>query len=262
MSKPATPDHSALFEALYASDLVYKPDCWKLCGDAHCCNFERFKPRFRLLARGRHELPLLPGEFEFLVSKGWDRQFQDYDRNVTDYDFGEGSVRLETVASLRHSCLCDHGTRTVICRFYPLLPVFDIDGKLTGTEVVGVYDELERLDALEPACRLGELPFEQLNLFLRMCGILASSPLFLFHLAAYRAAKRHVFSRLASAREATQKSAFTLFESAYLRRRLFDHDQLKAELAALKRAYDERYGAAFSQALAGRASAPAAPLTA
>ena len=251
------PDHlAALFESLYATDLVYKQDCWKLCGDAHCCSFSRHKARFRMLARGgSQDLPLLPGEFDFLQSKGWQQQFHDYERHTTVYDFGEGSLALDMVSSRRPGCACDHDTRTVVCRLYPLLPVFDLDGRLVGTEALGTYEELEALEGMAPACQVSALPFEQLKLFLRICELLASSPAFLFHLAAYRAAERHVFGRLAETRAATGKSAFALFEGAFLRRRLFDHAALKAELARLKHDFEQRYGERFTSEM--RALQPA-----
>ena len=57
----------SVFETIYSTDLVYAPDCWKLCGDAHCCNFMRYKSKMSILGKNLfQELPLLPGEFEFL----------------------------------------------------------------------------------------------------------------------------------------------------------------------------------------------------
>lgn len=255
---PAAADATALFERLYATDLVYQPECWKLCGDAHCCSFARHKAKFRVLARGgSQDLPLLPGEFEFLRGKGWQSQFQDFDRHRTPYDFGPATVWLDTVSSRRPGCACDHDTRTVICRLYPLLPVFDLDGRLTGTEVIGVYEELEQLDAMAPACQISAIPFAQMALFLRICELIACDPVLLFHLAAYRAAKRHVARRLGEDKARTGKSAFALFEGAFLRQRLVDHAQLKAELAGLYASFERQYGGRFAAAMA-RLRAPAA----
>ena len=238
---------TALFERIYQTDLVYQPDCWQLCGDAHCCNFSRYKARFKLLSRPDvHELPLLPGEFEFLESKQWHLQFQTFERKQVHYDFGNGSVCFESVVSRRPGCVCDHATRTVICRLYPLLPVFEIDGTVVGTEALGVYEELEKVEALDRACRISALDFEQLNRFLAICRLLGSDPVLLFHVMAYRAAKRHAASRLAAAKATTAKSAFALFEAAVLRRRLFDHTILKPQLATLYAAFAERYGDAFT----------------
>lgn len=241
-----THDRAALFEALYSTDLVYQADCWKLCGDAHCCSFKRYKSRFRIVGRGdTQDLPLLPGEFDFLEAKGWHRQFQDFIRHQQPYDFGPATVVLDTVSSHRPGCRCDHDTRTVICRLYPLLPVFDVDGRLVGTEAMGVFEELEQIEGLAPACQISALPFAQINLFLRICELLASDPVVLFHLAAYRAAKRHVFRRLADAKAKTGKSAFALYEAAFLRSRLIDQAVLKAELAEVYGKFEARYGNPF-----------------
>lgn len=241
------PHLQSCFESLYATDLVYQKDCWKLCGDAHCCNFRRYKAKVPLLAQdGSHDLPLLPGEFEFLESKGWQQQFQDFNRKQGTYDFGTGSVSFNTITSRRAGCVCDHDTRTVICRLYPLLPVFDLEGRLVGTEVIGLYEELEQLEGMAPACQISALPFDQVKPFLRICELLGSNSAFLFHFAAYRAAKRHVFQRLAEQKATTGKSAFALFQGAFVRRRLIDHPVLKSELAALKTAFDERHGARFT----------------
>ncbi len=71
------------FEQIYATDLVYVPECWKLCGDAHCCNFARYKSRFKMIGcTPFQELPLLPGEYEFLASKNWLNQFGEHDHVV------------------------------------------------------------------------------------------------------------------------------------------------------------------------------------
>jgi hypothetical protein len=37
------------FDKIYATDLVYRPGCWQLCGDAHCCNFNRYRARFKII---------------------------------------------------------------------------------------------------------------------------------------------------------------------------------------------------------------------
>jgi len=248
-SEPLPRDRfAAVFERVYSLDLVYEPDCWRLCGDAHCCSFARHKARFRLLGTGdrpAQELPLLPGEFDFLESRGWVSQFHDYERKTVRYDFGPGAVTLDTVTSARPGCACDHATRTTVCRLYPLLPVYEAGGALAGTEPLGLYEELEILDGLEPACRIAALPFGQLNLYLELTRLLGDDPALRFHLMAYRLVKRHIAERLGSARATSGKSAFSLFESGFLRRRLLDHPQIKAELAALWEDFASRHGPAF-----------------
>jgi hypothetical protein len=247
-----------LYEAIYSTDLVYRAGCWSLCGDAHCCSFRRHKARFRLMARdGGQELPLLPGEFEFLESRGWTRQFEPFARERTVHDFGPARLVVDRVTSRREGgCACDHGTRTTVCRLYPLLPVLGYDGGLIGTERLGLYEELEALDGAEPACRIDALPFDQLGLFLRIAGLIGGEPVLAFHLEAYRIAKRHVTARLGASLQAPggdgtapRRSAFQAFEGAYLRSKLVDRPALDAELAALWQRLRERHGTAFTERL-------------
>jgi hypothetical protein len=238
----------ALYERLYAIDLVYQQDCFKLCGDAHCCSFARHKRRFGMLAkRPFQELPLLPGEFAFLAARGWLAQFAEHERKASVYAIdARRALLVDAVISMRPGgCACDHDTRPVVCRLYPLLPAIDEAGRLASIEPFGVYEELERLEGLAPACQIHALPLDQLQLLLEVTRLLALSPLVAFHLAAYRVAKRHVFDRLRAARKPGE-SAFGQFEWSMLRKRLFDHDALRAELAALADRYAAHWGAAFA----------------
>ena len=240
---------NADFEQIYQKDLVYVPDCWKLCGDAHCCSFARYKSRFRLIAQTSfQEIPLLPGEYQFLESKNWLTQFGDFDYKVVEYAIDGGVVRAESVVSRRPNCACDHDTRPTICRLYPLLPVFDITGRLIGTELLGIYEELEQIDQMAPACQLTSLPFDQIKGFLAITSQLGLSPISLFYIEAYRLTKRHVADRLAQRRPTAKGDAFTLFESGFIRRNLIDQDLLRGQLGELARSFQQHYGNAISLA--------------
>ena len=46
------------------------------------------------------ELPLLPGEYEFLDSKGWLLQFGDYDHKVTKFEIDDYSLCVFFLSSL------------------------------------------------------------------------------------------------------------------------------------------------------------------
>lgn len=249
---------SELYARLYDIDLVYQPDCYKLCGDAHCCSFARHKQHFRILGKRQfQELPLLPGEYDFLAAQGYLRQFGEFERKASVYALGDGrALYVDSIVSYRTGgCVCDHATRPVVCRLYPVLPVMDELGQLTGIEPFGVYEELEVIAQQEAACQIRSLPLAQLELWLAFSRALAESPLIAFHLAAYRIAKRHVSERLAQARKPGE-NVFAQFEWALLRKRLFDHASLRAELVQLAARYRDRWGERFvlpSEAEAGAA---------
>lgn len=246
------------FEIIYSTDLVYRENCWKLCGDAHCCNFTRYKSQFKLMRSHAQELPLLPGEFEFLKGKGWLAQFGDFDHKVAPFQAGQFMFQAESIVSRREGgCVCDHDTRPTICRLYPLLPVFRLtarDGEagaqllLTGVERVAIYDDFEQSANLSPACQLDALPFGQVPAFLRIAAALASNPAHALYLEAYRRTKAHVAARVVDrwaatqARTAASGTIFQSFESALLRRQAIDHASLSAEVERVVTDFAERFG--------------------
>jgi hypothetical protein len=247
-----TPDaHSglSLFDEIYSADLRYRAECWQLCGDAHCCSFARYKSRLRIVARTPfQELPLLPNEFEYLAGRGWLAQFGDYDHKVVEVPLRAGTMRVESIVSRRVGCACDQATRPTVCRLYPLLPIFDLDGRVVGTESFGVYEALEEVESLEPACRLTSLPFEELQKFHRIAAAIGRSPVALFYAMAYRLTKAHVRERVREAKARSDADAFLVFARLLMRQRLTDQPALLAELDALAEQFRVRYGAAFALA--------------
>jgi hypothetical protein len=232
----------SIFDAIYQTDLVYESACWKRCGDAHCCNFGRYKQRFKLMAKTPfQELPLLPGEYEYLCANGWDAQFAPFEHRVITFPITGREIRIESIISQRPGCACDHATRPTICRLYPLLPRFNLDGHLLDAEPAGIYEEMERIGGLPSACQLQALPFTQMGPFLTITSALARSPRLLFHMEAYRLTKQHVASRIADRVAATGKDVFSTFEMSFLRDTLIDTGQLRASLDSLAAAFDERY---------------------
>ena len=239
-------EEMSAFDRIYTADLTYIPDCWKLCGDAHCCNFSRYKSRFKLvLKKAFHELLLLPGEYEFLEAKGWLEQFKPYEHRVIEFPIARGVLRIESITSRKPGCACEHATRPVICRLYPLLPVFDVAGRLTAIERLTIYEEMETIGGLPSACQITALPFEQSNTFLNMTTELGRNVKHLFYLAAYRAAKNHVAKRLAKTRAENNKDIFAIFENAFMRRQLIDQTELRTELDAMAEKFASHYGAQF-----------------
>lgn len=239
--------HEAALDQLYSSNLLYVPECWKLCGDAHCCGFSRYKARFKILtSQPFQSLPMLPGEYDYLQAKGWTSQFGEHERRVTEYAIDDRVIRAEEVVSWRSGCCCTHETRTVVCRLYPLLPVLDVDGNVTAIDDrFGSFEELEAIDALPSACQVKTLPFSQTDIFLAMSRLIGSIPEWNFHLRAYQIARRHAFARVRDSKARSTKSAFELFEMMFFMRRLFDHDSLKAELRALADQFESRHGDQF-----------------
>ena len=231
------------FAEIYATDLLDVPGCWELCGNANCCSFSRQKDRFSLLGSNRsQELPLLPGEYDYLKSHGYLEQFGDHEHRLVDYVFGDRRLRIESIVSRRAGCACNHHSRTTVCRLYPFLPVFDAGGTLAGIERLGIYETLESLEGGQRVCKVDGMPDGERQKFLLIVALIAADPLALFYVGAYRIAQAHVRSRLMELRADREADIFTVFERAVFRGRLIDHTVLGMQLTKLAAAIEAKHG--------------------
>ncbi len=234
-----------IFETIYATNLVYQPDCWQLCGDAHCCSFARYKSQMAMLGKQtRQELPLFPGEYDFLARSGRLAAYGNAERRVVRFPLSAGVMPIDLLVARDGPCACPHESRTTVCRLYPLFPIFDLDGRLTAVDTnFGSFEEIESIDGAPRACRLTSMPFGQIDKLLSITGALGSCPAAVFYAMAYRIAKRHAADNLRRARGVAPPHVTTLrlFESLFLLNRLFDAAALRTELDALAHAFRERY---------------------
>lgn len=245
-----TNSYTPLFDKIYATDLVYVKDCWRLCGDAYCCGFQRYKRKFKLLAKDNSsELLLLPGEYEYLETKGWLEQFGKFDHKLIEYPLDDKRcMRIESIVSYKPGCVCNHAFRPTVCRLYPLLPILEEGGGVFGIDTLSIYDDLERMECLETACKVSSIPLVELDKFLAISSEIARWPLPLFYVIAYRLVKNHICSRLRAERVGPG-NAFAVFEKKLLWNKLIDHPELKIVLARLADRFQQRYGAAFESNL-------------
>jgi hypothetical protein len=193
-----------------------------------------------------HQLPLLPGEYDWLRERGWLKNFKKHEHRVTTYEFSGRRIHSETLVSLESGCPCSHSTRTTICRLYPVLPQFEHTGQITGIDLeFGSFEVLENLQGLERACRIAEVPLSEINKLLSICNAIARDPLTLFYVQAYSATKDHVRNRLHSI-VSVGGDFFASYESALIRKRLIEKSQLDAELTAIALRFEAHYGTAFT----------------
>ncbi len=237
------------FDLIYNTDLTFIDQCWKLCGDAHCCSFSRYKSRFKLIGTPPvQQLPLLPGEYDWLGKSGRLASFKPHDHRTVVHEFGGRRLRVESMVGRVEGCLCAHGSRTTICRLYPILPRMDEHGQLRGADLeFGSFEVLEALEGLDRACQVDRLPLTQLNHLLALTAAIAADPLALYYVMAYSLTKDHVRQRLPTLAEARPGADyFSVYEMSLIRKQLIDWTALDAALADLAARFERRYGSAFS----------------
>jgi hypothetical protein len=237
------------FERIYSTNLVFQPDCWKLCGDAHCCSFQRYKKNFKLIGSPPGgQLPLLPGEYEWLRQQNLLGEFQEHEHRVTTHQFGKYTLHIEALVAKSAFCPCTQASRTTICRLYPLLPIFDESGRVIAADpVFGSFEVIEELQQLERACKITQMPINEMNKFLAIADEIGRDPVALFYAKAYAMTLNHVKSRLPGLHAARKgENYFSTYEMSLIRSKLIDQVALNGELSALAGRFEERYGSAFS----------------
>jgi hypothetical protein len=176
-----------VFDTIYGVDLVFKPGCWALCSDAHCCHFSRYKSASDAAF---HEIPLLPGEWAYLNRTGHIRQYENYRQLKLEVPLTTGILAYESLRIPATQCPCTHDIRPTICRLYPLLPVYSPTAGFVGVDTrVTLFDVIEEVCDLPRVCRIEEVPFSELQKFMQLTRALGSEPVLVFHLIAYKLVK-------------------------------------------------------------------------
>jgi hypothetical protein len=133
------------------------------------------------------------------------------------------------------------------------MPAFNIEGHCAGTEQLGIYEELEQMAGLAPACQLTALPFEQMTKFLTIASALGRVPVLLLYLEAYRLTTAHVRARIEAAQTPGQ-DVFSVFELLVVRNEAIDHAILRPQLDALVTRFRDHYGEQFPNAVGAAVS--------
>jgi len=94
-------------------------------------------------------------------------------------------------------------------------------------------------------CQVGSVPIPELNKFLTITQEIAKHPVQMFYLEAYRRTKQHIAHLLRKEVEASQASAFSLYEKAFIRGTLIDQSALHDSLVCLRDGFQEHYGDRF-----------------
>jgi hypothetical protein len=226
---------SQAFDAIYATDLVYEQDCWKLCGDAHCCHYDRYKRFGPASERGVAKIPMLPGEWDYMERNGFLAGYREprLDRTVLE---GRGATFVfeMLVAQADAACPCTHASRPTFCRLYPMMPVFEVDGRLKEIDpLFGVFEEMERLMGAPPACQVKTVPPPQQPLLDRICDAIGSSPRLVFAISSYRTMKRLFRERMEGVMKAHNIPAYAALPLVAKDGEYVDRGALVAELDAM-----------------------------
>ena len=170
---------------------------------------------------------------------------------MIEFPIARGAMKLEFLVGRSQSCACPHDARTTTCRLYPILPVFDVSGSITGLDThFGIFEEIEAIDEAVRACKVEQVPIPEFAKFLTICNAIAKNPTLVFYVMAYQLAKSHAADRLRKARQSAGPGVSTLriFEGLFALKQLLDPQVIRRQLDDLADQFALRYGEAFSVA--------------
>lgn len=250
-----TPSHHKVYDFIYSTDLVYKPQCWKLCGDAHCCNFSRYKS-----GPSRHiqEIPLLPGEWQYMSDKGYLGQYKDPEHTVFKVKLNVGVLSYEAIKIPTIGCPCDHGRRPTVCRLYPLAPRYDLDRGFAGVDsTFSMMEIAEEFLGVPRSCQIEAVPFQELEKFIAISKAIETEPVIMFQFMVFDLLKTLLRAGLKDNKDQIVEEEFNLSEKgrisnafkmiqlAFLRGVAIDWARAKMALEDLGARFKKMYGPAF-----------------
>lgn len=171
---------------VFQAPLIYRDRCWETCGGGYCCKPARVQRHFDLLRKEGVELPLLPGEYHYLSSRGLlQRGFEgDLSRHLVKVRPGLSFPVYRTVCRLDGIC-SDHAHRPVVCRIYPFAPVPDARGQLIRKEPVAVIDQFwDLMSGGADPCTIDALTPEEDERYRGVCAEILKDPINVFYLGA------------------------------------------------------------------------------
>ncbi len=241
------------WHSLYTDDFMYQSRCWEGGCESYCCTgWSQVTRSFSFMEQGGGPLlPLFAGEYEFLKHSGLLQDtFEETHRCKTISLKNGAAFSIDMVTCKLGGVCSDHGWRPSICRLYPFAPAVTLEGEITGLEKMNLYDHFwEDLEATGP-CTIVSMSPEASGGFQRLCKGLMQDPRNIF---LFMARSLFVQSVVDSTREqqqlmtdATPGEFFSHWEKLYLLGKLFDKDQVNADLTALYEEFALRYGDPFS----------------
>lgn len=132
MAKPS----AGYWEKLSDVEFLFEKGCWNAC-DSFCCRWNHPDFNFKIIPPGG-TLFYMEAEYEYIAKYKKIAKVPVYEMAL---DYGKN----KKLKLCYKSCFdCDNCnklfSRTLYCKLYPFLPVFNILGELTDVKYISVYD--------------------------------------------------------------------------------------------------------------------------
>lgn len=147
-----TNDEKIYWEKKFNSEFIFETGCYKTC-NSFCCRWESKDMPFRIIPKGG-TLFYLPKEYAYISEYGKVTELEPFKMKAKFFD-------KEITLYYKH-CNDDANcnikfSRSLYCKLYPFLPVFDIDGNLKDIKYISVYDVTAEIIKQKTPCYVKDL---------------------------------------------------------------------------------------------------------
>ncbi|MFK8114803.1 MAG: hypothetical protein AB8B91_21560 [Rubripirellula sp.] len=234
------------FDVVFATDLVYQADCWKLCGDGHCCHFSRYKKNSS--EQDYQSLPLLAGEYEYMKRRGYLQQYSEMELQRTSIDVEDGEWNIDMLrVRVDASCPCDHNLRPTVCRIYPLWPIFSAQQGLVGISTSpSQFEVMEKLGGLESACKVSGTSFAEFQKFLAICTAISANPRVMFSVMMMGLCRDLFEEKLHTTMQTHKVNMFQAMAMQVKENAFVDEAECSRQTSAMVSEFKTKFGSRFS----------------
>lgn len=225
------------------AEFITEDGCYKKCG-SFCCRWNSADMPFRIIPKGG-TLFYMPKEYEYLKVYAKVPSAAPYNMSIC---FNKDKPPVKVY--YRH-CSDDNGcnilfSRSLFCKLYPFLPVFDIDGEITDVKYISVYDITAELIGYETPCFVKGMKDKYKTLWSLGGGNadLLREPYVLFHLMAASLLHDNYVRKLSSMNNLISLKVpdfWKKWEKEYLSGFLIDKDMFSSSLNNLYDEFEKKY---------------------
>ncbi|MGA7323955.1 MAG: hypothetical protein WBX25_05630 [Rhodomicrobium sp.] len=239
------------WRTIHSRPLIAVPDCWKLCGGGFCCANSHPDFQFRLMPPGGAGTVViyLEDEYAWMRANGHIVCGEEHGASAPAFEFDFGGPRPLVLRHSRCSYLgrCAGAiTKPLLCRAYPFMPVFGLDGALEDVLPASIIDATLHLKEGRRACPIDDRNRLEAAL-VNDVELLAAlrHPYIVFHTQAAAAFMESYRERLLAWEGFHHLSGpgfWQAWEMAYLGRRLVDRDAVATRILSVYNALTARHG--------------------
>lgn len=147
-----TNDEKIYWEKIFNSEFIFETECYKTC-NSFCCRWDSEDIPLKIIPKGG-TLFYLPKEYAYISQYGKVTELEPFKMKAKFFD-------KEITLYYKH-CNDDANcnikfSRSLYCKLYPFLPVFDINGTLTDLKYISVYDVTAEIIKQKTPCYVKDL---------------------------------------------------------------------------------------------------------